>query len=127
MAWTDDNLRRVGDAEELRLASSRADGSLSPYTTMWVVRVGADIYVRSAGGPNRPWYRHANASGAGRICAGGVECNVTFGDATADSHVAIDLAYHAKYDRYGPAIVESIVGSHAESVTIRLIPRPKGR
>jgi hypothetical protein len=29
--WTDDELRRIGDAEELQLASTRADGSLRPY------------------------------------------------------------------------------------------------
>ena len=40
---------------------------------MWVVRVGDDLYVRSAGGPGRPWYRNALASGAGRIRAAGIE------------------------------------------------------
>ena len=48
--WTDDELRRVGDAEELQLASARTDGSLSAYVTMWVVRVGDELYVRSAHG-----------------------------------------------------------------------------
>ena len=51
VAWTRDELERVSDAEELQLASARGDGSVRPYTTMWVVRVGDDIYVRSAGGP----------------------------------------------------------------------------
>ena len=31
-------------------------------------------------------------------------------------------AYHAKYDRYGPRIVGSVVGPNAEAVTIRLVP-----
>jgi threonine dehydrogenase-like Zn-dependent dehydrogenase len=56
-AWSDDQLRRVGDATELQLAPRRGDGSLRNYTTMWVVRVDEDLYVRSAGGPDRPWYR----------------------------------------------------------------------
>ena len=35
----------------------------------------------------------------------------------------IDAAYHAKYDRYGPEIVGTVVGSQAHDVTIRLVPR----
>jgi hypothetical protein len=85
MSWTDDEARRIGNTTELQLASLRTDGSLRLYTTMWVVRVGDDIYVRSAGGPNRPWYRHAKASGAGRIRAGGFEWNVTFATAVLPS------------------------------------------
>lgn len=52
-------LHRVGDAVELDLAFHRPDGQLCPYTTM------CDIYLRSAEGPDRPWYRYARASGTG--------------------------------------------------------------
>jgi hypothetical protein len=126
MGWTDDEAQRIGDATELQLASQRSDGSLRPDTTMWVVRVENDIYVRSAGGPNRPWYRHARASGAGRIRAGGLERNVTFATAAPGADVAIDAVYHAKYDHYGPTIVGSVVGPGAEAVTIRLVPQADG-
>jgi hypothetical protein len=53
-AWTDEELDRVGQAQELQLASARKDGSLRPYVTMWVVRVGDDLYVRSAYVPDNP-------------------------------------------------------------------------
>lgn len=56
-------------------------GGLSRYVTMWVVRVVDDLYVRSAYGPGNPWYRRATAAGAGRVRAGGVESDVTFGSA----------------------------------------------
>lgn len=121
--WTNEDLNRVGEAEELQLASVRNDGTLRPYVTMWVVRVGDDLYARSAHGPDNPWYRRAKASGAGRIRAGGVERHVTFADAAPGAHPAIDAAYHAKYDRYGPAIVGSVVGAKAVPVTMRLVPR----
>ena len=123
--WTNDELARIGKAEELELASARPDGTLRPYVTMWVVRTGAELYVRSAYGSDNPWYRRARASGVGRVRAGGVERDVTFADVTADDHVhpAIDAAYHAKYDRYGPQIVGAVVGSRAAAVTIRLVPR----
>ncbi|MEO6089303.1 MAG: DUF2255 family protein [Umezawaea sp.] len=121
--WTDDELDRVGRAEELELASRRPDGTLRPYVTMWVVRAGDDLYVRSAHGPDNPWFRRARATGAGRVRAGGVERDVTFGEAAPNVHDELDRAYHAKYDRYGPAIVGSVVGAKAAPVTIRLRPR----
>jgi len=125
MTWTSEDLARIGDAEELQLASRRSDGSVGSYVTMWVVRAGDTLYVRSAGGPDRPWYQRAIASGAGRVRAGGIERDVTFADADSGAYAAIDDAYHAKYDRYGPNIVGSVVGPGAHPVTIRLTPAPK--
>jgi hypothetical protein len=122
MSWTSDELNTVGAAEELHIASRRPDGTLRPYVTIWVVRAGDDLYVRSAHGSTNPWYRRATASGAGRIRAGGLERDVTFAAADAGAHPAIDRAYHAKYDRYGPAILGPVVGAQAATVTIRLLP-----
>jgi hypothetical protein len=119
---SEDQLRRVGEATELGLASWRGDGSLRPYVTMWVVRAGDDLYVRSAYGPGNPWYRRAIASGSGRIRAGGVEADVSFATAADDVQSTIDAAYHAKYDSYGPRIVGSVVGPGAHRVTVRLVP-----
>jgi hypothetical protein len=120
--WTSDDLDRIGTSEELDLASRRADGSLSGFVTMWVVRVGDDLYVRSAGGGDRPWYRRARSSGAGTVRAAGIERDVTFAEADPAVEVAIDDAYHAKYDRYGPKIVGTVVGAEAHGVAIRLVP-----
>ncbi len=121
--WTDDQLATIGGAEELQLASTRRDGTLRPYVTMWAVRAGNDLYVRSAYGPDNPWYRRAKASGSGRIRAGGLEREVTFAEADPGVHAAIDAAYRAKYDRYGPRIVGSVLGPEVEAVTLRLVPR----
>ena len=121
--WTEEELNRIGDAEELKLASARSDGSLRPYVTMWVVRVGDDVYVRSAYGPDNPWFRRAKASGSGRIRAGGMERDVTFAEPASAVHSAIDAAYRAKYDRYGPKLVDTVVGPEAAAVTIKLVPR----
>ena len=53
-AWTSDELSRIGQAEELQITSARPDGTMRPYVTIWVVRVGDDLYVRSAFGPTNP-------------------------------------------------------------------------
>lgn len=70
-AWTAEELGRMGEAVELQLASVRPDGTLRPYVTMWVVPAGDDLYVRSAYGPDNPWFCRAKSSGAGRILGGG--------------------------------------------------------
>jgi hypothetical protein len=122
-AWTSDDLARIGGAEELQLASTRPDGTLRSGVTMWVVQAGDALYVRSAHGATNPWFRRAKASGSGHIWAGGLEQDVSFEEADPGVHNAIDAAYHAKYDRYGPQIVGSVVGSAAADVTLKLVPR----
>jgi hypothetical protein len=122
MTWTDDELIAIGRADELRISSSRRDGTLRPYVIIWVVRVGDDLYVRSAHGTQNPWFVRARRSGVGRIRAGGVERDVTFEDAASIAPSSLDAAYHAKYDRYGPAIVGTVVGSEAALGTLRLVP-----
>ncbi|SKB08877.1 DUF2255 family protein [Aeromicrobium choanae] len=121
-SWTPDELERIGEAEELHIASRRKDGTLRPFIIIWVVRVDEDVYVRSAYGTDNPWYRRAVASGTGRIRAGGLERDVTFATPDGSLHQAIDSAYHAKYDRYGPAIVGSVTGPGAAAATFRLDP-----
>ncbi|KQW05076.1 hypothetical protein ASC66_15510 [Leifsonia sp. Root4] len=120
--WTPEQLDRIARADELQIASRRSDGTLRPFVTIWVVRVGDDLYVRSAYGAANPWFRRALASGTGRIRAGGVEQDVTFADVASDAHPVIDSAYHAKYDRYGPQIVGTVVGPGVVGTTIRLVP-----
>ena len=119
--WTGEELQRIGGAPELRLTSRRQDGSLPPFTTIWVVRAGDDLYVRSAGGPQRSWYRAAVASGTGRIQTGGVDAEVEFATAAPETNQEVDSQYRAKYDRYGPGHRQSRHRTGCSRVTIRLI------
>jgi hypothetical protein len=122
-AWTADELARIGQATELQVATSRPDGSISPFLTIWVVRSDEDIYVRSAHGHANPWFQRALHSGSGRIRAGGVERDVTFEVPGPEVRADLDAAYHAKYDRYGPGPVGSVVTAEAAESTLRLVPR----
>ncbi|MFE6964272.1 DUF2255 family protein [Agromyces sp. NPDC057679] len=121
-SWTADELDRIGDAEELQLASYRPDGTLRRYVVMWVARVGDELYTRSAYGPDAAWYRHALASGRGRIRAGGVEREVRFEPGDPEANVPLDAEYHRKYDRHGEKIVATVVGEHRYGLTVRLAP-----
>ena len=120
--WTSDELAQIGSADEVQVSSRRSDGSLRPYVTIWAVRSGDDIYVRSAYGPTNPWFVRARASGAGRIRAGSLEKDVLFTPADASVSSGIDDAYHAKYDHYGPRIVNTVVGPGVVDTTLLLTP-----
>ena len=112
-----------GLADELQITSRRSDGSLRPYVTIWVVRSGDDVYVRSAYGHENGWFQRALTSGEGRIRAGGVERDVAFEEPGVVVDADLTAAYHAKYDRYGPTIVGTVVSPEAARSTLRLVPR----
>jgi hypothetical protein len=123
-AWTSDELTTIGAAEELQIASLRGDGTLRKPVTIWVVRHGDDLYVRSVNGRTAAWFRGTQARHEGHIRAGGVEKDVTFveeADPTIDDQ--IDAAYRTKYRRYAASIISSIMSPEARSATIKLVPR----
>ena len=126
-AWTSDELSKIGAADELELASVRRDGTLRNPVTIWVVRVGDDLYVRAFKGRFGPWFRGTQARHAGRISAGGVEKDVSFVDeADSGTNDAIDAAYRAKYHRYGARFVDPMVSPEARAATLELVPRSAG-
>ncbi len=122
-AWTKDEINKIGRAEELEIASLRRDGTLRKPVTIWVVRLGDDLYVRPVNGRTGVWFRGTQVRHEGRIWAGGVEKGVNFVDADPDLNDQIDAAYQNKYRRYAANIVGSIVTPKARSATIKLVPR----
>jgi hypothetical protein len=121
--WTSDELNKIGAAEELEIASRRGDGTLRKSVTIWVVRVGDDLYVRSYKGRTSAWFRAAQVGHEGHIRAGGVDQDVTFvEEADPDLNDQIDAAYRTKYSRY-PQYVAPMVTAEVRATTIKLVPR----
>ena len=120
--WTSNDLNKIGTADELEIASLRRDGTLRKPVTIWVVRHGDDLCVRSAYGRTSAWFRGTQARHEGRIHAGGVDKDVRFVAADGDVNDAIDAAYRAKYRRYPATYVDHVVSPEARSTTIRLLP-----
>jgi hypothetical protein len=120
--WTSDELNEIESADELDLASVRRDGTLRNPVTMWVVRHGDDLYVRSVNGRGSSWFRGAQAQHEAHILAGGVDKDVSLVE-TDDVNDALDAAYRAKYRRYAENIVDSVLTPQARAATLKLVPR----
>jgi len=121
--WTGDQLDRFVRAEEVQIASVRRDGVLSKPVTVWVVRQGDDIFVRSVRGRSAHWFRGTQERNEGRIQGAGVQQDVTFVDADHNIDDEVDTAYRAKYRRYAGSILNSVLTPEARLTTIKLAPR----
>ena len=126
-AWTSGELERIASADELEIAAVRRDGTLRKPVTVWVVRLGDDLYVRSVKGPTGAWFRGTQARHEGRIQAGGVDRDVTFVEADTALSDEVDRAYRTKYRRYAANIVNSVLTPGARSATLRVVPRESAR
>lgn len=126
--WSDDELRTIDDEDEVVIASRRADGSLSSSAIIWTVRVGDEVFVRSAHGPENRWFARARSAGAGHVTIGGVSRDAVFEDASPDSAhpadaAAVDAAYHVKYDaRHPKRDVDPVVDALSHTATLRVLP-----
>jgi hypothetical protein len=121
--WTTDQLDKIEGAEEVQIASARRDGTLRKPVTVWLVRHGDDVYIRSVGGRRGHWFRGAQETKQGRMSAGGVHQDVTFVDADSDVSDAVDAAYRAKYRRYAGSILNSVLTPGSRSATLKIVPR----
>ena len=123
--WTDNELTRIGSAEELQIGARQDDGTLRSPVTIWVVRLGNDLYVRSVNGRTSAWFRGVKVRHEGHIQAGGVEKDVNFAEVDADLPIneQIDAEYRTKSRRYAANIVNSILTPKARAATLKLEPR----
>jgi hypothetical protein len=122
-AWTSDELEKIAAADELQLASARPDGTLRKPVTIWVVRLGDDLYVRSVNGRTSHWFRGTEDRREGHVRAGGVDKDVRFVEAGDDVSDEIETAYRTKYQRYGASYVDPLFTPDARAATLELVPR----
>jgi hypothetical protein len=121
-AWTSHELDTIGSSDEIRIAGRRADGTLRKPVITWIVLYEGRFYVRSVNGRQAAWFRGAQERHEGRIWAGDVEKDVTFREAPGEIADRLDEAYRAKYGRYPPNIVGSIVTPQARAAALEVVP-----
>jgi hypothetical protein len=124
VAWSPDELERIDRAEELRIATGRADGTLRRDVPIWVVSAGGQVYVRTWYRRDDGWFGHAVESRRARIRIPGLAADVAVedvGDDKSDLRASVDAAYRAKYSRYGGTTVDRMVSDDAAATTLRLL------
>ena len=103
MNWSQDELSKIDQADDLKIAPFREDGiTCGTPTWIWEVVVDRGLYVRGYHGQASRWYQAAVREKAGRITAAGITKEVTFEPVTLKSSVGeindrLDDAYRVKH------------------------------
>src|ERR1700753_156800 len=93
--WNPAELGTIATTSEVEISSLREDGALTKPVTIWAVRLGEEIYVRSVRGDSGGCYKAAERRNEGRIEAGELGVDVAFEDAPHHLDEEIDAAYKA--------------------------------
>ena len=116
-----DELKRIDEADDLKIAPFREDGkTYGTPTWIWEVVVDGNLYVRAYNGVNSRWYKSAVSKKGGRIIAAGMTKEVRFEPMPGDVNNAIDEAYQKKYSSspYLPAMISN----RARAATVKIVP-----
>jgi hypothetical protein len=120
-AATLETLRRV---REVQLETTEVDGATVHRTTIWIVVVGEQAFIRSEFAEAGRWYREARAQPEVILHAEGAAIPVTavlVSDANTIGQVSD--AYRTKYGKRSPASTEAMVAPATLEHTLRLDPR----
>jgi hypothetical protein len=121
-AWTEEELEKIVEADDLHIAPFREDGETTGTPTwIWCVAVDGDLYVRAYHGTDSSWHQAALRERAGRIRAAGMAREVGFEPIEGPINDRIDEAYRAKYQ--GSPYLDPMISDRARSATVRIAPR----
>jgi hypothetical protein len=122
VVWSNDELRKIANADDLHIAPFREDGATyGTPTWIWSVAVDDELYVRACNGRRSRWYQAAVRQKAGRIVAAGMTKEVAFEPVDGPINDRIDDAYRAKYR--GSPYLDPMIGARARAATVKITPR----
>ncbi len=120
--WSQDTLRKIAEADDLRIASFREDGETNGTPTwIWSAAVDDALYVRGYHGKRSRWYQAAVSQKLGRIIAAGMTLEVSFESIEGPINDRIDDAYRAEYG--ASSYLDPMISARACAATVRIWPR----
>lgn len=126
--WSADLLELIAAEEEVRVETTRADGSASR-TTIWVMVDGEDVFLRSVRGERGRWYRHLRARPAGVLVLAGRRTpfragrRIPFTAELADDPTSVERCSRALVAKYtGIPGLRPMLEAEALPATLRLVP-----
>jgi len=121
-SWKKDELRKIGETDDLHISPFRDDGmTYGTPTWIWSAVVDGGLYVRAYNGKESRWYKAALLQKAGRITAAGMTKEVTFEPVDGEINDRIDDACRTKYA--GSPYLKPMIGERARGATVRVMPR----
>jgi hypothetical protein len=121
MPWPKDELRKIAEADDLRISPFREDGkTYGTPTWIWSVAVDGALYVRGYNGQKSRWYQAAVRQKAGRIVAAGMTKEVSFEPVDGPINDRIDDAYREKYR--DSQYLNPMIGARARTATVKVMP-----
>ncbi|KAF0094353.1 MAG: hypothetical protein E1N59_2069 [Puniceicoccaceae bacterium 5H] len=121
--WSQEDLQKIRDADDLHVSPFREDGkTYGTPTWIWSVVVDGRLYVRAYNGQNSRWYQAAVKQKAGRIHIAGMQREVVF-QPVDDTQLngQIDAAYRSKYaDSY---YLPPMVSDRTRAATVLILPK----
>lgn len=119
--WNIEDAAVLSAPYEVQVVTYRRDGRARRPTTIWIVRDGADVFIRSTNGRTAAWFRAAITSPSGQIVAGQNTFDVIFTEADDQDLARADAAYRTKYGQYA-SIVDHLEGDGPRSATLQVHP-----
>ena len=118
-----ETLRLLDETKEVRIETRRDEDAPAHLTTIWVVTVDGDVFVRSVRGENGRWYREVSANPSAALHAGDRRIPVRAVPVTDEPTVgAVSEAYRSKYGRTSPGSTQAMVQPETLPTTLRLEP-----
>ena len=121
MSWTPEQLDRIDAARELEIAVRRVDGTLRPWTPIWVLHVTGDVYVRTWYRRDTGWFGLALSTRRARVRVPGVEVDVRIEDVGVGPSGLREDVDDAYRDKYGDGSTGNMVGDEAAATMLRLL------
>jgi len=119
--WSPADARAIAAPEEIQLTTRRQDGTRRKPRTIWILRDGDRVCVRSTNGRTADWFRAATTTGNGQVIAGGTTYDVAFRETEDGDLARVDAAYRAKYGRYA-SIVDHLEQAGPRAATLDVHP-----
>jgi hypothetical protein len=123
--WRAGELSTIDGNGEVEIATRRSDGTLRAARSVWIVRHGHAVYVRSVNGTTASWYRGVQTCHQGELSAGRLRRGVVFVEAGTHAGEgsglddALDAAYRGKYGHSSSAVAR-ITADAARATTLRV-------
>jgi hypothetical protein len=118
-----ETLQLLDETKEVRVETRRDEDAPVHRTTIWVVTVSGDVFVRSVRGEKGRWYREVSENPSAALHVGDRRIPVRAVPVTDEPTVgAVSEAYWSKYGRTSPGSTRAMVQPDTLPTTLKLEP-----